>query len=236
MKMRERVLLIVGLVLIFGTAVALRSVKSRQRLGKPGVKATTIPGSILMNIELATNVLGYVFEELPVAKFVTEALPKDTSIRQGGYLEREGAIQTVVVMMGTDRTSIHRPQFCLTGAGWSIDESRSKLTKVRLTRPKPVDLPVMKLIVERENEIEGRKIKLSGVYVYWFVAEDMVTADHEARSWLLAKHMLRTGELQRWSYITYFAVCAPGHEERAFSRIERLMNATVPEFQLAWPK
>jgi len=75
----------------------------------------------------------------------------------------------------------------------------------------------------------------SGVFVYWFVADNVVTANHSQFGFGVIKHMLRTGELQRWAYITYFAPCAPGQEDRAFNRIQRLMNKTLPGFQLAWP-
>ena len=235
MKARERILLVVVLAMIVGTAGTLRYMKSHQHLGRPGIRATAIPGSMRMQIELATNVPGYSFKELPVDKVVTKALPQDTSIRQGVYRNAEGEIQTTVVMMGTDRTSIHKPQFCLTGTGWNIDDDRSELTTVRLERPRPLDLPVMKLITKLTVEVDGKPVNKSGVYVYWFVAEDAVTADHWRRVVWMAEHLLRTGELQRWAYITYFAPCPPGQEERAFNRVQRLMNATVPEYQLAWP-
>ena len=235
MKSRERMLLIVGLVLIVATAVGVLHLRTHRRLGKPGVRAEVIPGSPRMFLDLVTNAPGYEFRELPPSELMTNDLPKDTSFRQGAYVDAEGPIQTFVVMMGSDRTSLHQPQYCLTGSGWSIDDARSELTTVRIERPRRVDLPVMKLITSRTVEQDGRSQKLSGVYVYWFVAGDAVTGEHSQFGLGVIKHMLRTGELQRWAYITYFAPCAPGQEERAFSRIQRLMNKTVPEFQLTWP-
>lgn len=235
MKMRERILLIVGLVLIATTAIGVLHLRTHRRLGKPGVRAEVIPGSPRMQLAFVTNVPGFEFKELPPSDVMTNGLPKDTSFRQGAYVDAEGAIQTFVVMMGSDRTSIHQPQYCLTGSGWNIDDARSVLTSVRIDRPRPVDLPVMKLITSRMVEHEGRPQKLSGVYVYWFVAGDAVTGNHSQFGLGVIKHMLRTGELQRWAYITYFAPCAPGQEERAFNRIQRLMNRTLPEFQLTWP-
>lgn len=235
MKSRERILLMVGLALIAATAGGVLQLRSHRRLGKPGIRAEVIPGSPRMYLDFVTNVPGYEFKELPPSELMTNVLPKDTSFRQGAYVDAEGAIQTFVVMMGSDRTSIHQPQYCLTGAGWTIDDARSELTKVRIERPRPVDLPVMKLIATRTDEREGRSQKWSGVYVYWFVAGDAVTGEHSQFGLGVIQHMLRTGELQRWAYITYFAPCVPGQEERAFSRIQRLMNKTVPEFQLTWP-
>jgi hypothetical protein len=47
----------------------------------------------------------------------------------------------------------------------------------------------------------------------------------------LALNVLRTGVLQRWAYVSYFSVCEPGREDAAFARMERLIAASVPEFQ-----
>jgi len=234
MNNRERTLLMVGLALIVATAVGLLYMRSHQRLGKPGVRAVAMEGSPRMHIDLATNTPGYAFKEMEVEETL-KLLPPDTSMRQGVFRDGEGDIQINVVMMGTDRTSIHQPQFCLTGAGWNIDGERSELTKVRIDRPRAVDLPVMKLIAKKTFEKDGKAVTMSGVYVYWFVADDAVTAEHSRRVWWMAEHLLKTGELQRWAYITYFAACPPGQEDRAFRRIQRLMNKTLPEFQLAWP-
>lgn len=235
MKTREKILLIVGLALIAVTAAGVLQLRTHRRLGKPGVRAEVVPGSLRMYLTFVTNVPGYEFKEVPPSELMTNVLPKDTSFRQGAYMDAEGPIQTFVVMMGSDRTSIHQPQYCLTGSGWVIDDARSELTTVRLERPRRMDLPVMKLITTRTVEQDGRSEKWSGVYVYWFVAGDAVTGEHSQFGLGVIKHMLRTGELQRWAYITYFAPCAPGQEARAFNRIQRLMNKTVPEFQLAWP-
>lgn len=239
MRRRELTLLVVGLMLIAGTAAALVMLKSNQRLGKPGVKTAAIPDSPRLRIELPLQVPGYEAKERDdeETRKALESLPPDTSMVQAVYKELPDGpeIQTFVVMMGTDRTSIHKPQFCLTGAGWSIDEKRSERVAVRLDRPQPVELPVMKLIANRKVEVNGQAVDYSGVFVYWFVADNAVTEDHGKRVWWMAKHLLATGELQRWAYIAYFAPCPAGMEDETFKRVERLMSATVPQYQLAWP-
>jgi hypothetical protein len=70
------------------------------------------------------------------------------------------------------------------------------------------------------------------VFVYWFVAENQLTANHRQMLWWMGRDLLRTGVLQRWGYVTYFAVCAPGQEEATFLRMSQLISAAVPEFQL----
>jgi len=52
------------------------------------------------------------------------------------------------------------------------------------------------------------------------------------RMWSMAKHLLKTGVLQRWAYVSCFAVCPPGSEEATFERMRQFIAASVPEFQL----
>ena len=53
------------------------------------------------------------------------------------------------------------------------------------------------------------------------------------RMWRMAKELVRTGVLQRWAYISYFAVCAPGNEAATFERIKKQIVDAVPQFQIA---
>lgn len=237
MKRRELLLLVTGLLMVALTAAVLVHLRANQRLGRPGILATPLEGEARMEIELPREVPGYIVRDQEVPRLVVDSLPADTSIAQRIYKDPDGLeMQVTVVMMGTDRTSIHQPQFCLTGAGWRIDEKRSEPVRVRFLEPHPLELPVMKLIAQRTFDVDGRPVNWSGVYLYWFVADNAVTERHGERVWWMAKHLLRTGELQRWAYITYFAPCPPGLEEEAFQRLQKLMRQTVPKFQLAWPK
>lgn len=236
MKRRELIFMLAGLGLMATTAGGLVHLRVNQRLGAPGLKTTPIEGSPRMRIELPLSVPGYEAREEEMPQLVVDALPADTSLAQAAYRDSDGfEVQVMVVMMGSDRTSIHRPEICLTGGGWAIDAARSQRTTVRFVNPETLDLPVKKLIASRTFEANDRTTTWSGVFVYWFVAENAVTAQHGERMLWMAKHLVRTGELQRWAYIAYFAPCPPGTEEEAFRRIQKLMRLTVPQFQLAWP-
>ena len=70
------------------------------------------------------------------------------------------------------------------------------------------------------------------VYVYWFVADQCLTASHWHRMWLMAEHLLLTGTLQRWAYGSCFSVCPPGQEDATFERMKEFITASVPQFQL----
>jgi hypothetical protein len=48
----------------------------------------------------------------------------------------------------------------------------------------------------------------------------------------MARDLVRTGVLQRWASIGYFASCPPGQEEAVFERLKQFISASAPEFQL----
>ena len=64
------------------------------------------------------------------------------------------------------------------------------------------------------------------------MADNEQTADHWTRILWLARDLLRHGVLQRWAYVSYFTICYPGQEEATFERMQKLITASVPEFQL----
>ena len=233
MKGQKVILLVVALALITGSCGLLANLRAHQRLGPPAVKTSPLDGSVRLHVELPEQVLDYKSEEVPEEQIVLDYLPKDTSFGQRMYKTAEGHWTLAnVVLMGTDRTSLHKPQFCLEGQGWSINDNLSSETSVHLERPCGYDLPLMKLIGSKVVEIKGQPVAANCVYVYWFVAPNEYTARHGQRMWWMARDLFRTGVLQRWAYISYLSVCVPGQEEATFERMKKLIAASVPEFQL----
>lgn len=222
----------VTLALIGGTAGALTHLKKQQRLGAPGLKATAIPGSVRMKFDLPEKVLDFDSTNVPTAQVVLDYLPPDTSYAQRHYFAPDGAwAMANIILMGADRTSIHRPDYCLPGQGWRIGEK----TDVRLpiAGPQPYELPVKRWIIHNTfTGPDGQKQEASGIYVFWFVTENQTTGDFPAMLKSMLFHQLRHGVLQRWAYVSWFTVCAPGQEEATFARMKQLIAASVPEFQL----
>jgi hypothetical protein len=231
MKRAQVIIVIVALALMGGGALVLAKLKSGHHLGAPGVKTQPIPESVRLEVLLPERVLNFESKRVETTKEVLDTLPQDTSFGQRHYKAADG-FETVVnvVLMGTDRTSLHKPQFCLTGGGWRID--REEVTQVRISGARPYDLPVMKLTTSREATVDGRTVPLRGLYVYWFVCDGAYTARHGQRMWWMARELLRAGVLQRWAYATCFSICAPGEEDATYRRMEQFLSAAVPEFQL----
>lgn len=231
MKKQAALVLIVALGLTATGAAVVGWLKSNQRLGKPGLKTEPIPGDNRLNVMLPAHVLNYDSKWIEVDPVVTNTLPKDTSYGQRAYVAPDGfSLLANVVLMGADRTSIHKPQFCLTSQGWTID--KSELTRIPIAEPHRYELPVMKLTTTKQVVLQGQPVTVRGVYVYWFVADRALTAEHWERMWWMARHIVHTGELQRWAYVTAFAVCEPGQEDAVYARMKDFIAAAVPQFQL----
>jgi len=227
------ILLVVALLMIGGTAGLLVRLKANQRLGQPGVKTSPLAQSKNLEVILPELVLDYTSEAVEEEKLVVAILPKDTSYGRRRYQAPDKFWTEVnVVLMGSDRTSLHKPQFCLEGAGLHIDAGASREETVPIERPFRYDLPVMKIFATKQIEQNGQVQTVRGVVVYWFVAEDAYTARHGQRMWWMARELLHTGVLQRWAYVTCFSICLPGQEEATFERMKKFIAASVPEFQL----
>jgi hypothetical protein len=135
--------------------------------------------------------------------------------------------------MGADRTSIHKPDFCLPGQGWTINEKT--VVNIPVTDgAQHYQLPVAKWTVGNVYQTpDGQKQPVSGLYVFWFVADGQQTTDNYRRMWWLGRDLLRSGVLQRWAYVSYFAACAPGQEDATFEQMKALIASSVPAFQTA---
>ena len=202
--------------------------KTHQQLGRPGV-----------NLELPAHVLDYDSTPVEITELEKKALPADTSFARRLYYKvnngQTNYIQVSVVLMGSDRTSIHKPQFCLRGQGWDIEQTIK--SDVEVQQPHPYKLPVMKLITGKTMAGNagngGRSLKRSGIYTYWFVADRALTASHWQRMWWMAKSLMTTGVLQRWAYVSCFSTCWPGEEDALFAELRRFVSASAPSYILS---
>jgi hypothetical protein len=136
------------------------------------------------------------------------------------------------VLMGGDRTSIHKPEYCLNGQGWTFRAANTEVIPIPMQKPFAYELAVMKVVATKNVRVDGQELTRRGLYLFWFVTDREISALHTGRMWSQTLHMLRTGELQRWAYISYFATCAPGQEEETLDWLKRVIAASAPEFQL----
>ena len=235
-----------ALALIAGAAVFLGTHHRRLHLGKPGVRVvaepiygydelnpTNAPFVVGSNsVALPEKVLNYQSREDLIGQITVKTLPKDTTFGRRLYFRpNQPPIICQTVLMGTDRTSIHKPQYCLKGMGLRIVSS--EFVNVSIERPHRYELPVMRLNVRGEGRDKGgNPHPIGGVFLYWFVADGQLTASHADRMKWIAHDMMLTGVLQRWAYVICYTPCLVGNEDAAFEYLKEFMGAAVPEFQL----
>jgi hypothetical protein len=229
-----------ALALMGVTAFGLGQLQRLQRIGTPGLRL--VPHNVFRedgsvacsnSIPLPETVLNFTSKEERIAKVVTDWLPQDTVYAQRTYQAPDGFwLQANVVLMGTDRTSIHKPEYCLAGQGFRTE--RTEFGTVPVTEPHPYELPVFKMSLQREGTApDGAKVKQSALYVYWFVADNQLTADHNERMLWMARDLVTRGLLQRWAYVSCWAPCGPDGEEATYARVRQWITAAVPQFQIA---
>ena len=223
--------LIAALLLMALAGGAIYQLQTRQTLGRPGVLAEPQAGSPRWRIPLPEQVAGMTSQEVPAAEVELSALPADTSIGKRLYTATNGApLLLQVVLMGRDRTSIHQPQYCLTGQGWLIEQTEE--VRLPVAQSPPHEVPALKLTASKVfTTADGQRVPVRAIYVYWFVADGALTAHRSQRLRWMAEELLKTGTLQRWAYVACFAQCAPGDEDQTFARVKEFVAEAVPEFQ-----
>jgi hypothetical protein len=108
-------------------------------------------------------------------------------------------IYCTLVLEGRDATSIHRPQVCLEGQGWKLQNLPSR----RINIPQSGgDLAVAFLLGAQDFALPDAKTKIRQqmVFAYWFVSKDRVTDSHWLRLITNTKDRLLNNRSHRWAY------------------------------------
>lgn len=137
-----------------------------------------------------------------------ELLPADTIIVKREYhtpgrsIENRDLAHASLVIAGNDSRSIHRPEVCLDGQGWTI--TSSTVREVRMISGSV--LRVRDLAIEREVLLpDGSKLPLRAHYVYWFVGDDISTPNNLDRQLLSLRDSMLRNVNHRWAYPSVMA-------------------------------
>ncbi len=139
-------------------------------------------------------------------------LPADTGLVRKYYSRGDAppGIQATIVLSGDDRSSIHRPQVCMTANGHEID--RERVIRVPLEgRDAPLDIMVLDMVKPFTRE-DGSNGLYSSYYAYWFVGKDRETASHLDRMAWMGYDRVFHGVSHRWAYIAMAGARAPGSD------------------------
>jgi exosortase len=165
-----------------------------------------------------------------------EVLPPDTGFSRKNYVSLHNLNERVflsIVLSGRDRTSIHRPEICLVGQGWTI----TGRTQHRFTRPDVSGAPVPATLLRIEREFttpRGKKVKVPALFAYWFVGADKIVASSVERVFYTSLDRLRHLQAHRWAYVVVQTI-APDGEAAALQRMQSVLDGTLPVFQEPLP-
>jgi hypothetical protein len=174
-----------------------------------------------------------------------DLLPADTIIVKREYRTPGHSIETrdlahaTLVIAGNDSRSIHRPEVCLDGQGWTI--TNSVVREVKMISG--ATLRVRDLAIEREVLLQdGTKLPLRAHYIYWFVGDDLSTPSNLERQLLSLRDSVLRNVNHRWAYPSVMARVTDNltpqqsgerrrDDEATVKMILSLIRSIAPKFQ-----
>jgi EpsI family protein len=161
-------------------------------------------------------------------------LPPDTLGARREYTDAAGRrVYCSVVLAGRDVTSIHRPELCLPGQGWTYHEW---VEAVPVAAAPNGRLKVMRMNAVRQVPLpDGRTAQVRAVFVYWFVGKERLTPHHWERIFWTARDRVLHNRNHRWAYIMVHApvtaeAAAGGRaEDETMRLVARFVQEIYPE-------
>jgi exosortase len=187
------------------------------RLADNAIDPLTLPSF------LGSNWGGRFAEVSPVER---ELLPPDTGFSRKIYLDlekRRPAVFVSLVLSGKDRSSIHRPELCLVGQGWSILESRRQHFAPASGQGKGMDMTLLRVL----RQIPGQKSPAPELVAYCFIGAEDTCSTQTQRLWSDAWSRL-AGKPQRWAYLFVQTQAGDG-EAPALARLQDVVGKVMPE-------
>lgn len=159
-----------------------------------------------------------------------EVLPPDTGYSRKIYvslLDPAKRVLLSIVLSGRDRTSIHRPEYCLVGQGWTI---RGSFPHRFRGAAGGSDFPATVLRIQRAVMTPQGKVVVPQLFAYYFVGATTVVATHWERIGRDALERLFRGESDRWAYVILQTDASDG-EANAVRRLQSILDGTLARFQ-----
>jgi hypothetical protein len=181
-----------------------------------------------------------------VTKIERDTLPSDTEIvrmvyHTPGLRQQDRHLLTMsIVLSGSERRSIHRPEVCLSGQGWTVVEAKN----LNISIDTEGEITARDLLIEKSITLDtGERRKLRAHYVYWFVGSKVTTPSHWTRIWLSARDSILRNVNHRWAYPAIMALVTDNLEpseigqkkrnsKETLDQIAALIREVVPRFQL----
>lgn len=154
-----------------------------------------------------------------------DTLPSDTEIVRMEYRTAVKDTATVsIVLAGNERRSIHRPEVCLSGQGWTLVGANTIPVAVATGEP----VQVRDLLIEKPVTLaDGKQRRIQAHYVYWFVGSAVTTPSHWTRMWLSTRDSILHNVNHRWAYPAVMAIVTDGFKDGETSERKRTGDETL---------
>jgi len=188
------------------------------KLQEDGGSPVDLPGFI------GTEWIGQSVDVTAVERAV---LPADTGYARRNYIsigDRRHQVFLSVVLSGRDRSSIHRPELCLVGQGWTITgRSRQEFSGGSETIPAT--------LLRVEHAVVGPRAgdgPVRSLLAYWFVGGEGLEPTHVGMQLRDAYDRLRYLRADRWAYVVVQSVVVNGDEAAALARMQEVLSSVWP--------
>jgi len=183
-----------------------------------------------------------VFDGKPgeVSKEERDKLPSDTEIVRMVYHSTADDLATAsIILAGSERRSIHRPEVCLTGQGWTLLAANT----IPVAIADGEEILVRDLLIEKPVTLKnGERRKAQAHYVYWFVGSDVTTPSNWTRMWLSTRDSVLRNVNHRWAYPAVMAMVTDGFKpgetterirtaDETLALVTALIRELAPKFQ-----
>ncbi len=216
---------------IAAVAVAAAFLTHFSRMPARGRAGIILSPDGLSPAELPTFIgADWIGKRTEVTEFERQLLPPDTGFSRKTYVSiADPSQQTLVsiVLSGRDRTSIHRPELCLVGQGWTILGTSTR----DFDYPgKGAAFPMTLLRVENTVVTGAGRTRVPGLAAYYFVGGDFIVATHWERLCRDAWNRVFHARADRWAYVLVLTYARDG-DAAAMERIKLILDSTLPSFQ-----
>lgn len=188
-------------------------------------------------MELPPVVGDYFGKQGEIFQIERDLLPKDTELVRRYYADNHGHQLTCsIVLSGAEQRSIHRPEGCLTGQGWSIVGQDN----IPIPLHSGHTLVARKLSLERQVAGQnGEHFTVRAFYVYWFVGENVTTPYEMERVLLSDWDRVVHNRAHRWAYVSVFSLITEGlrpdglNAEQTQAALVDFLRQIIPTFQIS---
>ncbi len=180
------------------------------------------------------RILDFTGTDAPVSPAERELLPADTEFAKKTYENASGQhLQAQIVLSGVEHRSIHRPEICLVGQGWTVRSGQ--IVSVPLKSGRSLDVMVLD-ITHPFRSANGITVDRRALYAYFFVSKDAETPKHLERIARTNLDLLLHNKSHRWAYVIAMADVLKGvtpdgmDREQTLDLIKKFLREAAPDF------